>query len=231
MMRVRVLFLALVATLSISTSALAQGIDDLDPPPRDFSSDEDVTLELRIGPYQPENDAFERFFNDDDGLLLGLELDVIAYRLKDIVYLSGGGIVSWAKYKGVAVDMDGGRTSEETQLEMFPLSLLGVARFDALARKLGIPFILTGKLGYSWIHWATETGGADRASGWSLGFVYAGQLALDLDSFDQGAARIMDEEWGINHSFVFLELFGFEAGEESLELSDFTWIAGLGFVM
>lgn len=231
MMRACAAGLLVALSLLASAPAAAQGMDDLDAPPRDFSSTEALTLELRIGPYQPQNRSFERFFEDDDGLLLGLELDVIAFRLKDLLYLSGGGALGWAKYKGNAVDMAGAETSEETQLEMFPLSLMAVARFDGFARKLGVPLIFTGKLGYSWINWATETGGADRASGWSLGFMYAAQLGLDLDTFDKSAARILDEEWGINHSFLFLELFGFEANDDSLDLSDFTWTAGLGFVM
>ena len=226
-----VAFSMFVSVMFVSASAAAQGTNDIDLPPRDFSSDESIMLELRIGPYQPESQSFERFFADDDGLLLGLELDVIAFRLKDLLYLSGGGIVGWAKYQGVAVDMEGVETSEETQLEIFPLSLLAVARFDAFPRKLGVPLILTGKLGYSWVNWSTETGGSDRASGWSLGFTYGAQLALDLDTFDQAAARITDEEWGINHSFLFVEMFAFQANDDSLDLSATTWTAGLGFVM
>lgn len=211
--------------------AAAQTVDDLAPPPRDFSSAERLTLELRIGPYQPDLAEFDTFFSDDDGLLLSLELDVIGFRLKDILYLSGGGLIGWANYKGVAFDSAGARTSEETELEIIPLSLLAVARVDALARKLGIPFILTGKLGYMWMNWSMQTGGTDRADGWSLGLTYAGQIALDLDSLDRAQARVLDEEWGINHSFVFFEVFGFEASGDSFDLGGLSWTAGLGFVM
>jgi len=233
MMRARwCLWVAAAISLSFASApASAQMDDDLVPPAREYESTERLTLELRIGPYQPALETFEQFFADDDGLLLGLELDVIAFRLDDILYLSGGGQIGWAKYKGTAVDMAGANTSEETSLEIFPLSLLAVARFDAFARKLGIPFIVTGKLGYTWMNWSTETGGSDRASGWSLGFAYAGQLALDLDSLDQAAARVMDEEWGINHSFLFLEIFGFAPNDDSLDLGGVSWAAGLGFVM
>ena len=41
----------------------------------------------------------------------------------------------------------------------------------------------------------------------------------------------MDEEWGINHSFLFFELFGFEPSGKSLAVGDdLTWTAGLGFM-
>jgi len=230
-------WIAVIATLAClwSARASAQSDDDLVPATRDFSSPERMMLELRVGPYQPELgniNAFDRLFADDDGLLLGLELDVIAYRLDDLLYLNGAAQIGWAKYKGAALDRTtGAATREEAQLEIFPLSLLAVARLDAFARQLGVPFIVTGKLGYTWMHWSTETGGADNASGWSLGFAYAAQLALDLDSLDQGAARVMDEEWGINHSFLFLELHGFEPNDDSHPLGDMTWALGLGFVM
>jgi hypothetical protein len=228
--------LAFLATACIALSfgpshAAAQHDETLEELPRDFSSTERLTLELRIGPYQPDLYEINRLIQDDDGLLLGLQLDVIAFRLKDILYLNGGGIVSWANYKGTAIDQAGVNASEETELEIIPLSLLGVLRIDALPRKLGIPFILTGKLGYTWMHWSTETGGSDAASGWSLGYQWAGQFALDLDSFDLAAARVMDEEWGINHSFLFLEIFGFEPLGDSLDLGGTSWTAGLGFVM
>jgi hypothetical protein len=231
----RAVFASLVAAciaLSFGASqAAAQHDETLEEPPRNFGSTERLTLELRIGPYQPDLDSFDSFFSDDDGLMLGLELDVIAFRLEDILYLSGGGIVGWADYEGVAVDDEGVRTSEATELELIPLSLLGVLRIDALPRMLGVPIIITGKLGYTWMHWSTDTGGADAASGWSLGYQWAGQVALDLDSFDLAAARVMDEEWGINHSFVFLEIFGFEPMGDSLDLGGTSWTAGLGFVM
>ncbi len=217
-----------------STSALAQSDDDLVPATRNFNSPERLILELRVGPYQPDmggNAAFDRLFAEDDGLLLALELDVIAFRLDDILYASAAAQLGWAKYKGYALDVDGAPTREESSLEIVPLSALAVLRLDAFARQLGIPFIVTGKVGYTWMSWSTETGGADNAAGWSLGLAYAAQLALDLDSLDQGAARIMDEEWGINHSFLFLEVHGFAPNDDSLPLGAMTWAMGLGFVM
>jgi hypothetical protein len=113
---------------------------------------------------------------------------------------------------------------------MFPLSLKGVVRIDALARLLEIPFILTGKLGYAWFIWDDEKGNQDIEDGISHGLVWAGQLALDLDFFDRAAARMLDDEWGINHSFLFFEVYGVDT-QSGLELDEITWSAGLGFVM
>jgi hypothetical protein len=206
--------------------------DDLIPPQYTFESPERFAFEARIGPYHPDlGSSFDTFFSDDDGPLMALELDVIGYRLDDVLYLGGGGGIGWMNFTGKTLDMSGAETSEDTSFEVVPLNLVAVLRLDVLPRKLGIPFIFAGKVGYQWAHWSTESGGREDASGWSLGLVYGAQVALDLDTFEPGAARKMDEEWGINHSFLFLELFGFEPGSDSLDIGDVTWTAGLGFIL
>jgi hypothetical protein len=232
--RARILALActLCAPLSLPSSATAQMEDDLFQPRRDFRSPENFAIEFRFGPYHPDlsdNDAFDTFFADDDGLLLALELDVFAYRLPDIVYVGGGGGIGWADYDGNTLDQGGSQTSEETELEIVPLNLLAVVRIDALARKLSVPFVVSGKLGYQWAHWSADSGGADDESGWAVGLLWGAQLALDLDFFEPSAARAMDEEWGINHSLLFFELFGFEPSNDSLPIGDLAWTVGLAF--
>ena len=226
---------ALCAALAaLPARAVAQTDEDLMPEARQFESSEQFGIEFRIGPYNPEmddNDAFDTFFGDDAGPLLALELDLIAYRIPDILYLAGGGGIGWMNFDGNTRDDTGDSTSEETSLEVIPLNLLGVVRVDALPRKLSVPVIFTGKIGYQWARLSTESGGADEEDGWSVGLLWAVQLGLDLDTFEPSAARNMDEEWGINHSFLFFELFGFMPNDESLEIGDdVSWTAGLGFM-
>lgn len=221
-----------LALLALHGAAAAQSDDDLAAPTRSFVSPERYVLEARIGPYHPDvagTDAFDAFYNDDDGPMLALELDVIGLRLDDVLYLGGGGGIGTASFSGQTLDMAGEATSEETSLSLVPLQLLAVVRVDALARKLGVPFILTGKLGYQWTHWDADSGGVDDADGWSVGIAWGAQVALDLDFFEPSAARRMDEEWGINHSFVLFELFDFEPTSDSLPLDGPSWTLGLGF--
>jgi hypothetical protein len=221
---------AWVCTLS-SGRALAQDADlELVPP---FVSPEHFVLELRGGPYQPDmdgNPAFDTFFSEDNGLLFSVELDVIAYRVPDLLYVLGGGRIGTASYKGKTLSESSEMTSEETSLRIMPLDLMLVVRVDALARKLSVPLIVTGKLGYEWLFWSTSTGGEDKHNGWSVGLAWALQFAIDLDALDATAARNLDEEWGINHSFLFFELTRFSPSESSLPIGAHTWAAGLGFV-
>ena len=225
-------FAALLASLALQGTAAAQMEDDMQVPPRDWISPEHFVLEVRGGPYNPNLEgtgAFDDYYGDDDGPLLAVELDVIGYRLDDILYLGGGGGIGTAAFSGKTLDMTGEPTSEETSFDVLPLQLMAVVRIDALARKLKVPFIFTGKLGYEWAHWSTDSGGRNDADGWSVGLTWAAQVALDLDFFEPSAARRMDEEWGINHTFLFFEVYGLEPSSQSLPLSGTQWAIGLGF--
>jgi hypothetical protein len=227
------LSISLLASAVGSTRAAAQqDYENQIPPDRSFVSPEHFAIEFRIGPYQPDmgnNDAFDTYFGSDHGPLLGLELDVIGYRVPDVLYLGVGGGIATASYTGKTLNTSGIVTAEDTSFSYLPLDVMAVARLDALAHKLSVPFILTGKLGYEWAHWTTQSGKLAETTGWSVGLHWGAQLALDLDAFDRKAARAMDEEWGINHSFVFFELFGFEPSKRSLPVGNTSWTAGLGF--
>ncbi|MDD9942085.1 MAG: MXAN_2562 family outer membrane beta-barrel protein [Myxococcales bacterium] len=225
---------ALVAGLVLPFGAAAQLNEDLLPPEKNFVSPEQLLVELRVGPYVPDEPtgAFDEILGEDVGPLLELELDVIAYRLKDILYVTGGGALGWASFSEAALSAtDRSQTSEDTDLDLIPLSLLVGVRVDALPRLFEIPLIVTGKLGYSWVHWSASTGGFEDASGVAHGFRWGLQGALDLDTFEPRAARAMDEEWGINHSYAFFELTGFSPSGDSFEVGGVNWVAGLGFVL
>lgn len=221
------------AVLAIATRGEAQLDEDSTVAPRSFESPERFGLEVRIGPYSPDmpGRAFDTFFSDDIGPMLALEFDVLALRVPEVLLLGGGVRVGRAGYDGTTVSVTGAETSEETTFEIIPLDLMAVLRIDALSRKWSIPFNFAGKLGYTWTHWDTNSGGHDDAEGWSRGLVWGAQLALDLDTLERRQARMLDEEYGINHSFLFFELYGFEPSASSLEIGGLQWTVGLGFVM
>jgi len=232
LLRYSAVLLPLLASGLWSERASAQSDANTIPAARDFMSPERFIIELRGGPYQPDFDgaAFDRFFGDDVGPFLGVQLSYIGFRLPDLAYLTFGGGFGWSNYAGRAVAAGGGvEVAEETTLTLLPISAIGSLRIDALSRLLKIPFIFTGKIGFQWTHWDTDTGAQDDASGWSVGLMYAGQFAIDLDLIDSAAARSMDEEWGINHSFVFVELYHFAPTEKSLPIGGTGWVLGLGF--
>lgn len=225
--------LAIALALLLPGPALAQLDDDLIPAERDYSSKVVGIFSLRVAPYHPDfegNAAFDAVFGNDPGLMLTAELGGIAYRVPEIVMFGVTGQFGWARYSGNTVDPSGARTSEETDLTLIPLTALGQVRLDVLPRKLKVPITLTGKVGYQWTAWDTDAGGRDEASGWAMGLAWGGEIALDLNTFDAAAARIMDEEWGINYSYLFFEVFGFHPNERSLEVGDISFGFGIGFI-
>ncbi|MFW5921461.1 MAG: MXAN_2562 family outer membrane beta-barrel protein, partial [Polyangiales bacterium] len=205
-----------------------------------IESPEYVVWELfRLGPYTPKEPSEFDGFSGDRGPMLTTEVDFIIWRIPYVGPIAAGARFGWARYKGPAVDASGMNTGEKTKLNIFPFSALAVLRIDVLARELDVPILLTGKVGLDVIPWKSKTGGSsvdpfgDDAV--SLGLVWGGQVALELDFLEPRAARRLDEDWGINHSFLFFELFGSTAGAASgdtLDLSEkLTFAMGLGFVM
>jgi hypothetical protein len=140
------------------------------------------------------------------------------------------------------------RSGDETALNILPLEGMLVYRFDVLANRYHIPFVPYVKVGLAYYIWWIENGGGflsvssftnpqtkhkDDGYGGTFGWVLNPGLAFQLDVLDPSAARTIDSELGINHSYIFCELHwanieGFGANDK-LELSDLTLNAGLAF--
>jgi hypothetical protein len=233
--------LLLTAATAISGFALPAAAQDishtdphLEPAARKFESAERFILELHGGPSSPEvtrDSRYGDFFTDDSGPNLGLQLDGVIYRKAKLFYFTLGGGIGLINFSGGALATNtGSRVSEKTTLSLIPMTAMLGLRVDALARQFRVPLILAGKLGWEWAHWDTGTGTRTDATGWSMGPVFAGQIALDLDAFEPGGARNLDEEWGINHTYLFGEVYHFSPTKKSLALGDTSWLIGLGFI-
>jgi hypothetical protein len=165
-------------------------------------------LELKMGPYVPGNSrAFRNIFGDDKGWMVSTELDVTLYHIPKVGQLNVGAGFSWANYDSKARSTSGRKTSETTELTLYPLSALLVLRVDALARYTVMPLTFAGKLGYEAVRWKSTTGARTDADGINQGMRWAVQAAFELDFFDRRAARRMDEDWGVNHTFLLFEYF------------------------
>lgn len=199
-------------------------------------SPEQFTAELRIGGYRPElGTAFQSSFGGDIGPMLGAELDVHIWRIPFVGPLAVGASFGWAEWSGAARVVTGTPTANvgQTGLSLVNFNLLLVLRIDVLARQLDFPLILSGKVGPDVGYWQTGTSSGSDADGWSVGLRWAAQAALELDFLEPRAARRLDDEWGINHSAVFFELYGSTMGQWSGDMlpvgTNLAWTAGLQF--
>ncbi len=235
--------LLVASSLFFVDRAEAQYFDDTNAGlVEDIESEETWALELKGGPYQPAVAEFDTFFADDQGPLLSFELDFLPFEIHDWFDAGVGWGFGWSQYVGAAM-LPGGsapmpsgddedQASEETSLTLYPMPVVAVLRIDALARQLDIPILVTGKIGANFVIWNSGTGARSDATDISIGLHWAVEVALELDIFNKRAARSLDEVWGINHTFLFFELFGTTA-DTTLPAGPrdgVAWAIGLGLL-
>ena len=172
--------------------------------------------------------------NDLSGqTLIAAELDYHLFRIPYLGPILIGARLGWVEWTGRARAADGNTNVGDTGLSLVPITALVGWRIDGLARHLHFPLIFTPKFGLDMGYYQTGTSGVTQQDGWSVGLMYGAQIALELDFLDVRAAQHLDEEWGINHTEVFFELFGSTMGsftDRQLPLgSGLAWAAGLGF--
>jgi hypothetical protein len=222
----------LVALLMFGAPNLAHAdIGDWTEVPTHPPSPENFGLELRFGSYYLNDSSFGMTFGGDIGPMLGLEFHYFPLRI-DYLGLIGAGIgLGWSKWSGNAVAAGGGGATERTSFEIVPINFNIDWRFDTLARLLEIPLIIEPKIGVDVVYWSTGTGGTSDGSGWSVGPRFAGKVALELDFLDRRAARRLDDEWGVNHSELFFELYYSMAGDignSMFPVAGWGWALGIG---
>lgn len=238
-----VFVLMLVSTEAVAESGLTE-----EP---STSSPQRFAFELRFGPYLPDIDdsvpagstacgsgPYDAVFDNDSGLMTELELD---WQALDIFVGSLGIGASIGVFHVTNSAFEEGsctRSDDETGLWVLPLNLLAVVRFDIFADRWSVPLVPYFKAGISYAIWiATDADGistaddGSRGYGGSFGLRLAGGLMLQLDWIEPRAARTFDNEFGVNHSYLFFEYYwawvdNFGSGNR-MNLGDGTWVLGL----
>lgn len=228
----RALFAALLATLA--TAARAQPTQS----PRWGS------FELSAGTYRPDIDsefpggvgAFTGAFGTGRSWLFRAAAARNVFTGYGTLEVGLG--TGYMKVSGRALKMDGTRSGDTTTLKMIPTSLNVTYRLDTFADRYGIPLAPYGRFAferYNW--WINDADGNRTQSGATNGWSVGAGLALMLDFFDPGLARELDQDNGINHTYLFGELrktyvddFGSSTSWNMSDSAALTWTAGLLFV-
>lgn len=216
----------------------------------DYRSPQNFAFELRFGPYYPAVDdefaaaePFRDTFGDNSRLRIGLELDW-QFLSTPVGSLGIGIAAGLVRYVGNSrFEGSGEVSSEETTLNLFPIAASIIARLDFPVRQWQVPLMLYAKLGVADYLWFVEDGsgkahadgpdGEDSVIGQedTAGIEFAPGVAFLLDFLEPGAARKLDADSGVNHSYLFFELLfasidGLWA-QNVMIFSDTTWNAGL----
>jgi hypothetical protein len=228
-----------------------------DDAPHDYSSPRRFMFELRFGSYSPHIDSafdgkatpFHDLFGDGKALMFGGELEVEVFQRFGT--LAVGGAIGYYKNSAKTLidtgndttpsNPNGQRSAFDTTLNLLPLSLLAVYRFDLMAVRWRVPFVPYAKVGLNYTFWWIDKGNGDTATfngSKAVGGTFGWQLNLGgavlLDVLEPRAAKALDNEIGINHTYLYFEYIYFAAdglGKSSaLRVGDSaTWAGGLAF--
>jgi hypothetical protein len=126
-------------------------------------------------------------------------------------------------------------TAQTTSFRIIPVTLSLGYRFDWLARRYGIPFMVYGKASlerYNW--WVTGIPSGTAQKGATNGYSFTGGVGFNLNFLDPGAGREMDRDIGINDTWVVFDVtksvvddFG---SKKSWILSDASLSLGMGLL-
>jgi hypothetical protein len=241
------LFLA-AAWLLIAPPATAQIITTED----DYQSPQRYYIEIKFGPYSPSRiddqlasgTVVDHIFGGGTDLMIKGELDLQLFQ--SFGTLAIGGVFGWYNTSAAAFidDSPDGttpstsaeRSGSETSITLLPMSLLAVYRFDWPAVKWGVPLVPFVKFGLNYTIWwgsiddRTPSVDGDEAKGGTFGWQFNVGGALLLDVLEPSAAKTLDVELGINHTYLFFEMVHVgSVGDSRLDVGDTTWDAGIAF--
>ena len=226
-----------------------------------FQSPQHFAVELRFSPFTPDIDSdpalggktpFKDVFGTSAQLLFAAEFDWQVVRIPHVGTLGPGLGVGYTTMSAPAqfvmphTSTVAGQTvttltsGESTNLQIFPIYVVGVLRVDVLWQQVGIPLVPYGKLGIGVSFWrasndlGTSSFQGVSGLGHSVGTQVGAGLALNLNPFDEYAARNLDESVGINNTYVFAEwsrsdLNGLWFQQDPLRVGGSYWTFGLAF--
>ncbi len=218
---------------------------------RDKESPQNFAFELRFAPFTPQVDSdpalhgatpFTQLFGSGPGLLVSAEIDWQAYRIPHVGTIGPGVGAGYSKFSGNApfqTEHNGTFVSgETTSLEIFPFYGAIVFRADAVWRELHVPLVPYAKVGLGYALWrASNTLGTSHDNGvaglgYSIGSHVAVGLALNLNPFDEYAAKTFDDSLGVNNTYLFAEwtredLDGLGLQSDPLRVGGTSWTFGL----
>jgi len=218
----------------------------------DFRSPQHFALELRFGPFLPDVDSefsggqtpHRDYFGASRRLMSQVELDLQVFQGFGTLALgfSAGFFRESAQafLEPAAGQPATERAGDSTKLMLVPLGAMVVYRLDQPARYARFPLVPYGKLGLNYTWWSIYDGNGEivdphgsppgRGRGTTPGWQGALGLSLLLDVFDPAAARALDGEVGINHTYLFGELSKVQStGTGKLHVGGTTWYLGLMF--
>ena len=239
--------IALLATSARGADGTGEGVHEADPRSQAnrFASPISGSFEFQFGQYLPNVDSefkngatpWKDAFGTSKSLLFRGGAAWALYHGWGT--LEVGGQLGYFQRSGFGQLLTGGQSGDQTRFHMIPTSATLTYRFDTLGihgYALPVaPYVRLALERYNW--WVTDGAGHPTRSGSTNGGSAAGGLALRLDFFDPDLGRELDQDTGINHSYLFAEArktsvddFGSSTSWILSDKASITWAFGILFV-
>ncbi len=178
------------------------------------------SFEIGAGTYRPNIDSepglarptFAQFFGNSDGWMFRAALSRVLLTYPGS--LEVGLRTGYMRRSGHGLQMtaDGSTisdvpSSDTTAFNVIPTTITVTYRLDMLPERYHVPLAPYVRLAlerYNW--WVTKGDGGSARNGATNGYSAAAGLALQLDIFDRQAARELQSESGIDHTYLFAEI-------------------------
>ncbi|MGH7327878.1 MAG: MXAN_2562 family outer membrane beta-barrel protein, partial [Polyangiaceae bacterium] len=202
--------------------------------------DSDPALHGRQVWHDVFGNPYQSVFGTTQRMLVAAEFDWQVLKIPHFGNFGPGVSLGYTSMSAPATRVDNGLPSaENTSLDVYPMYLVAVMRFDLLDRDLKIPLVPYAKAGMGLAFWrasndvGTSSAAGTEGEGHTFGYHVAGGVSLDLNAFDRLAARGFDESMGVNHTYIygeymFMALNGI-GQTDALRVGTATWVVGLSF--
>ena len=178
------------------------------------------SFELRLSGYRPNVDSefsaghtpYNDIFGNSRPLMFQAHIGYALWHSFGTLEVGAGAGFFQVTGNGLLVT-SGEKSSDKTSLKIIPLSASLTYRFDWAADHNGfplVPYLRASLERYQW--WVTNglgdtaSDGVHTGSGATNGYSFTGGLAFLLDFLDPSMARDMDEDTGIQHTYLFADV-------------------------
>jgi hypothetical protein len=187
------------------------------------------SVELKGGKFAPDLPDWAQFYGKKDMPEYGLS---VAYKLLRQIEFGVESSIARAKGKGIAQShsVQAGQpvSAGEVQYEIVPVNVFVLFRGLVSEEQWVVPYVGGG---FTRILYWKETQGQDTIRGSADGYHARGGLQFLLDGMDRSAANSMYLDYGVDHTYLFVEAEYTSAKVKpgSVELGGTAYRAGLLF--
>lgn len=179
------------------------------------------SFEIKGGTFTPALSDWATYYGKKDMSDFGISL---AYKVRRQIEV--GVAAEYLRASGFATNAGHGTLTGNVTNNFFPVDIFVLFRGIVHEEQWLVPYIGGG---YTRIYYNEQIEGQDTRKGATSGFHARGGLQFLLDGIDRDAANNMARDYGVEHTYFFIEAKYTKTKVESIDLSGTSFLAGLLF--